>query len=141
MFRTAFVLSCAAVMLVGCATNPSSTAESPCNQAGRGCVNVVTVLPYDIPSQRLDETAQALAHAQGCNIVFDQKYAGIKVNAVKGKVSIREAMDQALQGTGLMVQNANACMIEVGPVGGAATPVKTSPNVNFGIGIGIGHWF
>ena len=50
-------------------------------------------------------------------------------------------MDQALQGTGLMVQNANACMIEVGPVGGAATPVKTSPNVNFGIGIGIGHWF
>lgn len=141
MLRLSFALASCLVLAAGCAHNTGSNVQSPCNQPGRGCINVVTVEPYNIPAQRLDETAQALAHAQGCNIVFDSKYAGIKVNPIQGKMSIKEALETALQGTGLTIQNANDCLVEIGPVGGAATPVRTSPNVNFGIGIGFGHWF
>lgn len=141
MLRRTFALACSLLLAAGCAHNAGNSAQNPCNQPGRGCINVVAVEPYNIPAQRLDETAQALAHAQGCNIVFDTKYAGIPVNPVEGKMSIKEALDKALQGTGLTVQNANDCMVEIGPVGAVATPVRTSPNVNFGIGIGFGHWF
>lgn len=59
---------------------------------------------YNIPAQRFDETAQALAHATGCSIRTDlSKTGAIKVNAVKGKMSIRDAIKMAIKGTDLKV--------------------------------------
>ena len=70
----------------------------------RGCLDTITEIPYDIPAQRFDETAQALAHATGCFIETDlAKTGSVKVNAVKGKMSIRDAIRVAIKGTKLQI--------------------------------------
>ena len=64
---------------------------------------------YDIPAQRFDETAQALVHATGCFIHTDlSKTGAIKVNAVKGKMNIRDAIKMAIKGTGLKITHEKA---------------------------------
>ena len=68
----------------------------------RGCLDTITEIPYDIPAQRFDETAQALAHATGCFIDL-AKTGSVKVNAVKGKMSIRDAIRVAIKGTKLQI--------------------------------------
>ena len=76
------------------------TLRHPC----RGCLDTITEIPYDIPAQRFDETAQALAHATGCFIETDlAKTGSVKVNAVKGKMSIRDAIRVAIKGTKLQI--------------------------------------
>lgn len=70
----------------------------------RRCFEVITEIPYDIPAQRFDVTAQALAHATGCFIETDLgKTGAVKVNAVKGKISIRDAVRMAIKGTRLKI--------------------------------------
>ncbi|WP_270595161.1 MULTISPECIES: hypothetical protein [Butyricimonas] len=70
----------------------------------RGCLDTITEIPYDIPAQRFDETAQALAHATGCFIETDlAKTGSVRVNAVKGKMSIRDAIRVAIKGTKLQI--------------------------------------
>ena len=71
---------------------------------GRGCLEVVTEIPYDIPAQRFDETAQILAHAIGCFIESDlSKTGSIQVNAIKGRMSIRDAILTAIDGSNLKI--------------------------------------
>lgn len=71
---------------------------------GRGCFEVVSETPYDIPAQRFDETAQALAHASGCFIESDlSKTGSIYVNAINGKMSIRDALLTAIEGKDLKI--------------------------------------
>lgn len=66
--------------------------------------DTITILPYDIPAQRFDETAQALCHATGCFIETDlQKTGSIHVNSIKGRMSILEAVETAIKGTNLII--------------------------------------
>ena len=81
---------------------------------GRGCFDIITEIPYDIPAGRFDETAQQLAHATGCFIETDlAKTGAVKVNAVKGKISIRDAVHMAIKGTALQVIEETADKIKV----------------------------
>ncbi|MDR6675510.1 hypothetical protein J2Y70_004146 [Xanthomonas translucens] len=69
---------------------------------------------YDLPAARFDETAQQLAHATGCGIVYDDpSLSPLQVNAVKGRVSIRRAIHQAIDGSALQVTQESADTIAV----------------------------
>lgn len=81
---------------------------------GRGCFELVSETPYDIPAQRFDETAQALAHASGCFIDSDLSETGsVQVNAIQGKMSIRDAILKAIDGTGLVITEETETKIKV----------------------------
>lgn len=59
---------------------------------------------YDAPAQRFDERAQDLAHATGCFIETDTSETGaVRVPAVKGTFTIREAIAKSTEGTRLKV--------------------------------------
>ena len=73
-------------------------------KSSRTCRDTLTEIPYDIPRQRFDETAQALAHASGCFIKTDLSVTGsTKVNAVTGKISILNALRMAIKDTPLKI--------------------------------------
>ena len=81
-----------------------STKAAADTVTGRGCFEIVSEIPYDIPAQRFDETAQALAHASGCFIESNlSKTGSVHVNAVKGEMSIRDAILTAIEGTNLQI--------------------------------------
>ncbi|MEN0616224.1 STN domain-containing protein [Klebsiella indica] len=64
---------------------------------------------YDIHFYRFDETAQALAHGTGCFIRTDlSRTASVRVNPVKGRMTIREALHEAIAGTALKVTEQQA---------------------------------
>jgi hypothetical protein len=69
---------------------------------------------YDINFPRFDETAQQLAHGTGCFISTDlSRTAPVRVNPVKGRMTIRNALLTALAGTGLKVTEQLADSIAV----------------------------
>lgn len=73
-------------------------------KSSRTCRDTLTEIPYNIPAQRFDETAQALAHASGCFIKTDLNVTGsVKVNAVTGKISILDALRMAIKDTPLKI--------------------------------------
>ncbi len=81
-----------------------ASAEATDTIVGRGCFEIVSDIPYDIPAQRFDETMQTLAHASGCFIETDLSVTGsIPVNAIQGKMSIRDAILVAIEGTNLKI--------------------------------------
>lgn len=105
-----------AIALAGCSntsTAPSgatadaaATASAP---AATGKCDAVPDHPYDLPAGRFDEVSQQLAHATGCMVVYrDPGLASLPVNAVKGQVSIRQALHQALEGTALRITQEGA---------------------------------
>lgn len=76
--------------------------------------DTITELPYDIPAQRFDETAQALFHATGLSCQTDlSKTGSVKVNAVKGKISVLEAVKMAIDGTSLKIKEYNDSVVVV----------------------------
>ena len=73
-----------------------------------------TVADYDISFSRFDETAQQLAHGTGCFISTNlSRTAPVRVNPVKGRMTIREALHIAIAGTGLKVTEQQADSITV----------------------------
>ncbi|MDQ1094458.1 hypothetical protein QE400_003871 [Xanthomonas sacchari] len=109
-----------AAALAGCSssTAPSGTAAdsaaSASAPAATGKCDAVPDHAYDLPAGRFDETAQQLAHATGCMVVYrDPGLASLHVNAVKGQVSIRQALHQALDGTALRIAQENADTLTV----------------------------
>lgn len=103
------------IALAGCAssTAPSGTTSDSAASANAptatGKCDAVPDHPYDLPAGRFDETAQQLAHATGCMVVYrDPGLASLPVNAVKGQVSIRQALHQALDGTALRIAEESA---------------------------------
>lgn len=69
---------------------------------------------YEAPSQRFDERAQDLAHATGCFIETDlSETASVQVPAVKGNLSIREAIAKSLEGTSLTITRNEPDLIAV----------------------------
>ncbi|WP_423821708.1 STN domain-containing protein [Salinisphaera sp. SPP-AMP-43] len=72
----------------------SSPEISPCNR----------LRDFDLPAQRFDETAQALAHASSCFIKADLADIGsTQVPAVSGHLSIAAALSRILAPTDLQV--------------------------------------
>lgn len=70
--------------------------------------NVYLIHDYNISAQRFDETAQAIAHASGCSIKTDLgKTGAVKVNAVKGRMALLDAVRTAIKGTSLKIKAVN----------------------------------
>ncbi|MDL5367456.1 STN domain-containing protein [Xanthomonas sp. NCPPB 2654] len=119
----AFRASCSGlaliVLLTGCDMAPSSApshpaAAAPAPAATPGKCDAMPDHAYDLPAARFDETAQQLAHATGCGIVYDDpSLSPLQVNAVKGRVSIRRAIHQAIDGTALQITQESADTIAV----------------------------
>ncbi|WP_045726840.1 STN domain-containing protein [Xanthomonas sp. GPE 39] len=105
-------------LLAGCkpASDASTTASSTtASTAATGKCDKVPDHPYDLPAGRFDEVSQQLAHATGCMIVYrDSTLAPMPVNAVKGQISIRQAMHQAVDGTALKIEQEQADTIQIG---------------------------
>ncbi|MDJ0367221.1 STN domain-containing protein [Hymenobacter sp. H14-R3] len=79
-------------------------------QLGR-CDKQVT---YNLPAQRFDETARAIAHATGCFIRYtDQSLVNVPVQAVRGRLTRRQALRVALRGTSLRVVRETPNLMEV----------------------------
>ena len=67
-----------------------------------------TAINYNIGAQRFDETAQAIAHASGCSIKTDlSKTGAVKVNSVKGRMTLLDAVRTAIKGTTLRIKAVN----------------------------------
>ncbi|CTP85983.1 STN domain-containing protein [Xanthomonas graminis] len=123
-FRTSCTSLALLVLLAGCHKAPSSTpsqaavaAPAPlaATAAGNGKCDAMPDHDYDMPAARFDETAQQLAHATGCGIVYDDvSLSPLQVKAVKGRISIRQAIHQAIDGTAIQVKQETADRISVG---------------------------
>lgn len=93
-------------------TAASSAAPDP--GPGRGCLRVVAEHPYSFRDWRFDETAQALAHASGCFIRYtDKDLNALKIAPVEGRMSIRDAVARALEGSAYAVESATETEIVV----------------------------
>jgi hypothetical protein len=69
---------------------------------------------YNLPAQRFDVTARAIAHATGCYIRYtDKKLVNVPVQAVRGRLTRREALRVALRGTSLRIVRETPNLMEV----------------------------
>ena len=125
--RTSCIGLALLALLAGCdmapSSAPSQAAATPApapasaspSTAAQGKCDAMPDHDYDMPAARFDETAQQLAHATGCGIVYDDpSLSPLQVNAVKGRISIRQAIHQAIDGTALQVKQETADTIAVG---------------------------
>lgn len=110
-------------LLAGCGMAPSSApvhadatpAPAAASPRAQGKCDAVPDHAYAMPAARFDETAQQLAHATGCVIVYDDPaLSPLRVNAVQGRISLRQAIHQAIDGTALQVTQETAETIAVG---------------------------
>jgi hypothetical protein len=69
---------------------------------------------YNLPAQRFDETARAIAHATGCYIRYtDKKLMNVPVQPVRGRLTRRQALRVALRGTSLRIVRETPNLMEV----------------------------
>ena len=68
---------------------------------------------YNLPAQRFDETARAIAHATGCYIRYPKALVNIPVQAVRGRLTRRQALRVALRGTSLRIVRETPNLMEV----------------------------
>ncbi|GAB3634859.1 hypothetical protein GCM10027422_04490 [Hymenobacter arcticus] len=69
---------------------------------------------YNLPAQRFDETARAIARATGCYIRYTNKsLVNVPVQAVRGRLTRRQALRVALRGTALRIVRETPNLMEV----------------------------
>lgn len=69
---------------------------------------------YNLPAQRFDETARAIAHATGCYIRYpNRSLMSVPVQAVRGRLTRRQALRVALRGTSLRIVRETPNLMEV----------------------------
>jgi len=69
---------------------------------------------YNLPAQRFDETARAIAHATGCYIRYTNKaLVNVPVQPVRGRLTRRQALRVALRGTSLRIVRETPNLMEV----------------------------
>jgi len=69
---------------------------------------------YNLPAQRFDETAIAIAHATGCYIRYtDKSLVNVPVQPVRGRLTRRQALRVALRGTALRIVRETPNLMEV----------------------------
>ena len=104
-----------ALLATGPATSSPAYAQQPVRssiqiQLGQ-CDKQVT---YNLPAQRFDETARAIAHATGCYIRYPNKsLVNVPVQAVRGRLTRRQALRVALRGTSLRIVRETPDLMEV----------------------------
>jgi hypothetical protein len=75
---------------------------------------------YNLPAQRFDQTAQAIARATGCYIRYpDKSLVNVPVQPVRGRLTRRQALRVALRGTPLRIVRETPNLMEV-----VRTPVR-----------------
>jgi hypothetical protein len=112
------VISCLAALAHLLATASLAHAQHPAPakpvrariQLGQ-CDKQVT---YNLPAQRFDETARAIAHATGCFIRYtDKSLVNIPVQPVRGRLTRRQALRVAMRGTPLRIVRETPNLMEV----------------------------
>jgi len=112
------IASCLVALAYGLATASLALAQHPVSpqpvrariQLGRCDQQVV----YNLPAQRFDETARAIAHATGCFIRNpDKSLMNVPVQAVRGRLTRRQALRVALRGTSLRIVRETPNLMEV----------------------------
>jgi hypothetical protein len=69
---------------------------------------------YNLPAQRFDQTARAIARATGCFIRCPDKSLGnVPVQPVRGRLTRRQALRVALRGTALRIVRETPNLMEV----------------------------
>lgn len=69
---------------------------------------------YNLPAQRFDVTARAIAHATGCYIRYtDKSLVNVPVQPVRGRLTRRQALRVALRGTALRIVRETPNLMEV----------------------------
>ncbi|AMR27207.1 hypothetical protein A0257_08920 [Hymenobacter psoromatis] len=69
---------------------------------------------YNLPAQRFDETAHAIAHATGCFIRYtDKSLVNVPVQPVRGRLTRRQALRVALHGSALRIVRETPNLMEV----------------------------
>lgn len=69
---------------------------------------------YNLPAQRFDETATAIAHATGCYIRYtDKSLVNVPVQPVRGRLTRRQALRVALRNTALRIVRETPDLMEV----------------------------
>lgn len=69
---------------------------------------------YNLPAQRFDLTARAIAHATGCFIRYtDKSFVKVPVQPVRGRLTRRQALRVALRGTSLRSVRETPNLMEV----------------------------
>jgi hypothetical protein len=69
---------------------------------------------YNLPAQRFDVTARAIARATGCYIRYtDKSLVNIPVQPVRGRLTRRQALRVALRGTALRIVRETPNLMEV----------------------------
>lgn len=72
---------------------------------------------YNLPAQRFDETARAIARATGCYIRYpDRSLVNVPVQPVRGRLTRRQALRVALRGTALRIVRETPNLMEVARV-------------------------
>jgi hypothetical protein len=72
---------------------------------------------YNLPAQRFDQTAQAIARATGCFIRYpDKSLVNVPVQPVRGRLTRRQALRVALRGTALRIVRETPNLMEVARV-------------------------
>ncbi len=101
--RLTFIAFCV-FSLSACQSVTNSEFHGKCDQ----------IANYDIHFSRFDETVQQLVHATGCFVETDLGQTGsVRPNAVKGTLSIREAVRTAIAGTDLRITHDDANVIRI----------------------------
>jgi hypothetical protein len=109
----AHVLAAASPAASGFASAPRPTQTTPAAariELGKCDMQVV----YNLPAQRFDETARAIARATGCYIRYtDKKLMSLPVHPVRGRLTRRQALRVALRGTSLRIVRETPNLMEV----------------------------
>lgn len=106
-----FAAAATAPLSPALAQRPAPTPPSNARVELGQCDKQVT---YNLPAQRFDETARAIAHATGCYIRYtDKKLVNVPVQPVRGRLTRRQALRVALRGTSLRIVRETPNLMEV----------------------------
>lgn len=119
--------------LAACQKTEPQTQAAPA-QPGRGCLAITADHPYSLKGMRFDEAAQALAHATGCFIRYDdQNLSALRIAPVESRMSIRDAVQKSLEGSAYAVTSATDSEIGSGKRRSNPFCLKLGKNGQFGV--------
>ena len=85
------------------------------------------IISFDLPAQPMNAAALAFSRQSGVQLVFGATLGnGVRANAIKGKYTVSEALDQLLAGTGLGWRFLNDRTVTIEAKSAAATPAGRS---------------
>ena len=115
---TTRVIACLALLTAALAAPQPAGARHPAQaQPPKGRIALGKCdqqVVYNLPAQRFDQTATAIAHATGCYIRYtNKKLMNVPVQPVRGRLTRRQALRVALHGTQLRIVRETPNLMEV----------------------------